>query len=342
VRFALMPNASQMFLRFAALLNSRLFKGDIHFQALGTNFRVWSDGIVSPLFEELESTCELIAREYEDREGRMALLNDPAWVERFRRDWHRGRRGRDLARLKAKLGMPDDLVVRELSMMVFDGAPLSEWEGESLQQVFERVLRYQTGAADAARSDAEKEALDQFPRPLGDDADFMLHMMRTYDKDFRFWVDVANVNKEGVLDLLLHPQTMPGFNDSGAHITNMAFFDTNLSSLQLAQRDSLQTVARMVKRLTREPAEFFGLDAGTLDIGARADITLIDPEALAGWNDNENRKLIHRDLFEHKQLVSRSDGVVSHVLINGELAWQGEDFTEALGSKTLGRALRAA
>mgnify|MGYP001825544367 FL=1 len=342
MRFKLLPHASQLFLRFAALLNSRLFKGNIHFQALGTNFRVWSDGIVSPLFEELDSSCRLIAREYEDREGRMALLNDPAWVEEFRSDWHRGRRGRDLARLKAKLGLPDDLVVRDLELMIFDGAPVPEWEGESLQQVFERVQRFQAGFADSARSEAEKAAFEKFSRSMSDDADFMLQMMRLYDKDFRYWVDVANVNKEGVLDLLLHPNTMPGFNDSGAHITNMAFFDTNLSSLQLAQRKSLDTVARLVKRLTREPAEFFGLDVGSLDIGAQADITVIDPQALASWDDNANRKLIHRDLFDHNQLVSRSDGVVSHVLIRGELAWQGSEFTEALGNRTLGRALRAA
>ena len=97
-----------------------------------------------------------------------------------------------------------------------------------------------------------------------------------------------------------------------------------------------------VKRLTREPAEFFGLDVGSLEIGAQADIAIIDPEALAAWDDNANRKLLFRDLFEHNQLVSRSDGVVSKVLINGELVWDGSDFAEALGSKTLGRALRAA
>ena len=342
MRFALLPQASQMFLRLASLLNSRLLKGNIHFQALGTNFRVWSDGIVSPLFEELESTCKLISKEYDDVEGRSALMNDPAWVEEFRRDWHRGRRGRDLARLKAKLGLPEDLVVRELHMMIFDGAPLPEWEGESMQQVFDRLVSFQSGYDSAPRSDAERDVLASFPNPVRDDADFMLHLMRTYDKGFRYWVDVANVNKQGTLDLLLHPNTMPGFNDSGAHITNMAFFDTNLSSLQLAQKESLETVARVVKRITREPAEFFGLDVGTLAIGAQADITIIDPETLSTWDDNANRKLVYRDLFEHNQLVSRSDGVVSHVLINGELAWQDSDFTEALGSRPLGRALRAA
>jgi N-acyl-D-aspartate/D-glutamate deacylase len=342
VRFVLAPEASKAFLGFASLVNSRLLKGNMHFQALGTNFRIWSDGIVSPLFEELESTSELIAREYDDVEGRLALLNDPEFIARFRADWHYGRRGRNLAHLKARLGLPDILVVRELHRMIFDGAPVADWEGESLQDVYDRLERYQRGSASAPRSEAEREAFDAFPRPIVDDAEFMLHMMRAYDKGFRFWVDVANKDREGVLPLLLHKNTLPGFNDSGAHITNMAFFDGNLMSLKLAAQDSLETVSAMVKRLTSEPAAFFGLDVGTLEIGAQADIVLLDPEALRQWDDNSNRQFIYRELFQHKQLVSRSDGVVSHVLIRGEPVWADGDFTPALGKQTLGRALRAA
>jgi N-acyl-D-aspartate/D-glutamate deacylase len=135
---------------------------------------------------------------------------------------------------------------------------------------------------------------------------------------------------------------MPGFNDSGAHITNMAFFDGNLMSLKLAQQQSLQTVSTMVKRLTSEPAEFFGLDVGSLEIGAQADIVLLDPEALKGWDSNDSRKLQYRELFQHDQMVNRSDGVVTCVLINGEPVWRGGEVTEALGSRVLGRALRAA
>jgi N-acyl-D-aspartate/D-glutamate deacylase len=342
VRFVLAPKASRAFLGFAALANSRLLKGNLHFQALGTNFRIWSDGIVSPLFEELESTSKLIAKEYDDVEGRKALLNDPQFIAEFRRDWHHGRRGRNLAHLKARLGLPDILVVRELERMIFDGAPVPEWEGESMQAVYDRLDRYQRGFSDNARSDAERAAFDAFPRPIVDDAEFMLHMMRAYDKGFRFWVDVANKDREGVLPLLLDRNTLPGFNDSGAHITNMAFFDGNLMSLKLAQQESLDTVSAMVRRLTREPAEFFGLDVGSLEIGAQADIVLIDPEALSKWDDNSSRQFIYRELFDHKQLVSRSDGVVSQVLIRGETVWQDGAFTPALGRETLGRALRAA
>ena len=342
IQFVLAPKATRAFLGFAALANSRLLKGNIHFQALGTNFRVWSDGIVSPLFEELESTCRLIAKEYDDREGRLALLNDPEFVEAFRQDWHRGRRGRNLAHLKARLGLPDTLVIRDLDRMIFDGAPVPDWEGESLQAVYDRLGRFQWGAADVARSEAEAEAFAAFPKPNGDDADFMLHLMRAYDKDFRFWVDVANVGNVATLDLLLHRHTLPGFNDSGAHITNMAFFDGNLMSLKLAQQRNLETVGAVVSRLTREPAEFFGLDVGSLEIGARADITLIDPEALRQWDDASHRRLEYRELFEHRQMVSRSDGVVTRVFIHGEPVWEEGDFTEVLGSRPLGRALRAA
>lgn len=342
VEFTLAPKATKGLLGFAAMLNSRLFKGNIHFQALGTNFRIWSDGIVSPLYEELDSTCRLIAKEYDDKEGRLALLNDPVFIEEFRSDWHEGRMGRNLAHLKAKLGLPDTMVPRDLVMMNFDGAPVADWDGETLQAVYRRLERYQHGAHTAARSDAEREAFEQFVSPIGDDAEFMLHLMRQYDKGFRYWVDVANTDSEATLDLLLHKQTMPGFNDSGAHITNMAFFDANLMSLKLAQQRSMQTVATMVRRLTREPAEFFGLDVGSIELGAQADVVLIDPEVLRNWDDNSNRKLIHRDLFDHPQMVCRSDGVVTHVLINGEPVWSEGEFTTALGELTLGRALRAA
>ena len=81
--------------------------------------------------------------------------------------------------------MPDHLVLRDLERLHFDGAPVTDWEGETLQAVYERLLRFMDGAADAARSSAERAAfgsLDERPR---DDADFMLFLMRSYDKGFR-------------------------------------------------------------------------------------------------------------------------------------------------------------
>ena len=341
MEMAVAPKTGRSFLKIAKLLNSWLFKGKLHFQALGTNFRVWSDGIVSPLFEELPSTCKLIAKEYDDVAGRKALLNDEKFIEEFRHDWYHGRRGRSLATLRTRLGLPDHLVIRDLNSLYFDGAPISEWDGESMQEVLDRLKNYkQTGSS--ARSDKEKGVFDRFSDNIIDEADFLLHLLREYDKDFRFWADVANVGNKATLDLLLDDAALPGFNDSGAHITNMAFFDANLMSLKLAQERDLQTVSTMVKRLTSEPANFFGIDVGTLDIGKQADIILIDPKVLKSWDCNETRRLEYRELFDHKQMVNRPEGIVTQVLINGHTVWVDGRFTDVLGAKPLGRALRAA
>jgi N-acyl-D-aspartate/D-glutamate deacylase len=135
---------------------------------------------------------------------------------------------------------------------------------------------------------------------------------------------------------------LPGFNDSGAHITNMAFFDSNLMSLKLAKEQGEDVVAKVVKRLTKDPADTFGLDAGSLAIGARADMVLINPEALDGWEPDQTRELIYREIFEHEQMVNRPSGIVGSVYVAGELAWDGETGAgPTLGNRPLGRYLHS-
>jgi len=334
------PNASKLFLGVAKLLNSKFFDGRLHFQALGTNFRVWSDGIVSPLFEELSSTAELISLEYDDYEGRQRLMNDADWVARFRKEWRHGRTGGDFASWKAKRGLPDSLVIREPEKLIFDGAPCSEWDGESFADVMTRAQRFKSGDTCAARSEDERDCFDRIALELRDDADFALHMLRTYDKGFRFYADVANAENSATLEFLLHENTLPGFNDSGAHITNMAFFDSNLMSLKLAREQGEGVVAQVVRRLTKDPAEVFGIDAGTLEIGARADMVIINPDALDGWEPDQTRVLEYREIFEHQQMVNRPEGIVEAVYVAGQHAWDGNlGATDTLGQQPLGRYL---
>ena len=88
--------------------------------------------------------------------------------------------------------------------------------------------------------------------------------------------------------------------------------------------------------MTREPAEFFGLDVGTLEIGAQADITMLDPAVLKTWDSNDNRIFEHRELFMHKQMLNRSDGVVDTVWIKGEPVWRGGDIHQRAGQQAAG------
>src|SRR5688572_20013940 len=92
-----------MGLLLARILNSRWYRGRFRLQALAAAFKVWADGVVTPLTEEVPVLRRLNELDLEDRAGRLALMSDPAWVAEFRRMWHRGKRGFNLARLLYQL-----------------------------------------------------------------------------------------------------------------------------------------------------------------------------------------------------------------------------------------------
>jgi N-acyl-D-aspartate/D-glutamate deacylase len=320
-------NTWKLFPKIADLLNSRLVNGRFHFQVLATPFRMYAEGAICPIFEEFESSRQLMACDIEDVDARRAVMATDAFGELFVREWH------DRGAVST--------FNRDLDAMTVERCPVAEWQGETFGTIHRRLREFQSGRRDVARSPAEAEALASFPDPIGREGAFLLHLVRRYDRGLRWWFTVANDRPEVLEQLLFHRHMLPGFNDSGAHLINLAFFDGNLLTLQVAQRHSVERVAQAVKRLTREPAEFFGVDAGRLEVGAQADLVLIDPEALRSYDTDANRRMVYREIFEHDQLVNRSDGVVTGVFIAGEQVWDGRGFTPALGTRKLGRPLTA-
>jgi N-acyl-D-aspartate/D-glutamate deacylase len=320
-------NTHKLFPAIANLLNSRLLQGRFHFQVLATPFRMYAEGAMCPIFEEFESSRRLMAIDIEDAAARRSEMQTEEFGAVFVREWH------DAGAVRT--------FNRDLDALTIDRVPVEEWRGETFGAVYRRLRAFQSGDATAARSDAERAALAEFPAGVTREGEFLLHLIRRYDRDLRWYFIIANDRPAILRDLLFHPHMLPGFNDSGAHLINLAFFDGNLLTLQIAARESLEMVAKAVRRLTREPAEFFGVDAGRLDVGAQADLVLIDPEALRTYDTDANRRMVYRDIFEHEQLVNRSDGVVAAVYIAGEQVWDGTAFTPVLGAKRLGRALRA-
>jgi len=330
-------------LKLSKLLNSNFLKGDFTFQALSAPFKVFADGVTTPLLEEKPAFRELNACEVEDREGRRKLLNDPAFQQRFRADWRTGKDGFNLARLLRKLHIEPTTFSRDLDEMFIDTCHIDAWTDQKVGDVYRRLEAYQaSNGKQGALNDEEASAFDLFPNPIVDDAEFVMHMLREYDKEFRWHTTTANGLRPDVLKtLLFHELTIPGFNDSGAHLTNMAFFDGNLQTLKMAAEDSIELVSFAVKRLTRDAASLFGLDAGTIEIGAQADIVLIDPEALLNYDSGANTIIQYRDVFEYNQMVNRSDGVVKKVIIAGKIAWNGEDFVDNYGKEKFGKTLRS-
>jgi N-acyl-D-aspartate/D-glutamate deacylase len=341
----------------ARLLNSKLLDGRFYLQSLAARFLVFGDGPVTPLSEEIPELRELIKPDFEDDAGRRALYDDPAFEARFKAMWRKGKTGFSLARLKRMLRLEDYAFRRAIEEMEIADCPVAAWKGENLGDIFERVRAFQAGRLSSpargggvAEGDGggestltadERAMLASFP-PVADDADFFFHLLKTWDRRFIWKTISANYDAEMVSRLTMSDLFLPGFADSGAHLTNLAFYDVNLRALKFAMAAKGEAgAAYMVKRLTRDAAEVFGLDTGTIDVGAQADLVLIDPDALRRHDGEANTVRIWRDTLQNDQLVCRSDGVVKSVIIRGEEVWDGKAFTPAFERKKLGRVLRA-
>ncbi|MBL3555165.1 MULTISPECIES: N-acyl-D-amino-acid deacylase family protein [Marinobacter] len=322
----------------ARVLNSRLLKGDFHLQALAAPFKVWSDGAVTPLSEEIEELRILNETELEDREGRLKILNDPDYISRFKAMWMSGKTGFGLQRLKRLVRLEDYAFNRALEDMTIDVCPLKNWEGKTFAEVRARVQAVNAGKP-LECSDAEEPLLKDYFAQVKDEGDFVLAMLRAFDRDLSWYTVSANRDERTVRSLLMDRQLLPGFNDSGAHLTNMAFYDGNLRALKLASDGGDMDVAYMVRRLTRDPARVFGVKGGRIEVGDQADLILLNPSALRRMDHNKTVKRQYREEFRHEQLVNRTDGVVPLVMIAGHPAWHGTAFDESLGRQKMGTVL---
>ena len=325
----------------ARLLNSRLIKGDFHMQALGAPFKIWSDGAITPIAEEIPELRRLNETDLEDRAGRLKILTDADYIKSFRAMWMKGKQGWGIARLKRKFNLEDFAFNRNLADMTVDLCPQTNWQGMSFQEALDRVLAIKSAILSEGVSDEERNLVQTDFLMVADEADFMLQMLRSFDTDLSWSTVTANRSMETVRELLMDPLLLPGFNDSGAHLTNMAFYDVNLRSLKLAATGGDADVSYMVKRLTKDAAEVFGVDGGSIYEGDIADLILVDPEKLAAYDGEQHVKRIHREEFQTEQLVNRSDGVVNLVMIGGHTAWENNDFSSHLGKTPMGRLLRS-
>ncbi len=64
------------------------------------------------------------------------------------------------------------------------------------------------------------------------------------------------------------------------------------------------------------------------------------PEELLNYDSLANTGIQYRELFDHDQMLNRSDGVVDKVFIAGKLTWNGKDYETDFGTQAYGRLLK--
>jgi N-acyl-D-aspartate/D-glutamate deacylase len=267
-------------------------RGDFRWQVLPTPFTVYADGIDVVFFEEFGAGE--MALDLKDAVERNELLKDEAYRRKFRKFYGE--------KLSPRVWQRD-----------FGDAMIIDCPDQSLiGKNFEEVAK--------ARG---VHVVDLF-----------LDLVVEFGKKIRWYTTVGNHRKQVLKRIVKDPRSLITFSDAGAHIRNMAFYNLPLRMLKLVHEsieegDSIMTMEQAVHRLTGDQADWFGIDAGKIREGDRADLVVLDPSGFdqnleqVHWGDMEN--------FDLQRLVNRNPGIVKTVLINGKLAVDDEQLVPELG-----------
>jgi len=137
------------------------------------------------------------------------------------------------------------------------------------------------------------------------------------------------LGEEDVGRIMAYPLTMIGSDglphDTHPHPRLWGTFPRVLG--HYARQLGLLTLEDAVQRMTRLPAEFFGLtDRGAIREGAYADVTVFDPAVVA-------------DLATFDAPTQRAAGI-RHVFVNGGQVWHGGEGRAARPGRALRRGAR--
>ena len=209
--------------------------------------------------------------------------------------------------------------------------------------VFPRLLKEMTVTKAPDQSLIGRTFQDLAREKGKDGLDYFMDLIIQYDTDLVWKCVAANHRDKIRVQLLAHDATLPGFNDSGAHNVNMAFHDGSLQALrQSLEYPDILPIEKAIYRLTKMPADWLGLDAGSLEIGRRADVCVLDPTKLSSGLTQEPIEDYHPSLKGAFRYVKRSDGVVNHVLVNGEEVFNDQNgFAKEVGKRRYGKLLRS-
>lgn len=175
--------------------------------------------------------------------------------------------------------------------------------------------------------------------------DAFLDLVVEHGEKLRWHTTISNHRPEVLKKLAQSDCVQMGFSDAGAHLRNMAFYNSGLRLLRHvyeAQRRGapFMTVERAVHRLTGELGAWYGIDAGTLREGDRADLVVINPDKLDDSLDAyaENPVEPYGGL---SRMVNRNDDTVTAVLVAGQRAFAAGEPSPVLGKQRFGRFLPA-
>jgi N-acyl-D-aspartate/D-glutamate deacylase len=138
----------------------------------------------------------------------------------------------------------------------------------------------------------------------------------------------AEGNLDAVREMLVHPHTIPGLGDGGAHVASISdssFPSTLLQHWARDRRTGRLELPFVVRRQCRDTAEALGLlDRGRLEPGYKADLNVIETDRV-----RVHRPEMHYDLpGGGRRLLQRAEGY-RHTVVSGVETYRAGEPTGA-------------
>jgi N-acyl-D-aspartate/D-glutamate deacylase len=143
----------------------------------------------------------------------------------------------------------------------------------------------------------------------------------------------ANGDLDAIREMMLHPKSVFGLSDGGAHCGLIcdASMPTFLLTHWVRDRDRGERIGleEIVERQTRRTASFYGMeDRGVLEPGMKADVNVIDFERL----HIHAPEMVYDLPAEGKRLIQKVDGY-RFTIVSGEVIYEDGKPTGALPGK---------
>ncbi|HUQ26911.1 MAG TPA: amidohydrolase family protein [Burkholderiales bacterium] len=166
-----------------------------------------------------------------------------------------------------------------------------------------------------------------------DGVDAFLDLTLADDLENEFTMKSFNARPDRMAELLHDKSILLGLGDGGAHLDMLcdSGYPTYVLGTWVRERQVL-TLEEAVRRMTSDPADFFGIrDRGRLKPGLAADVVIFSPEEVSSGARPER-------LYDlpggAKRMVMRSRGI-EYTLVNGEVTWEKGALTGAAKGQVL-------
>ncbi len=189
-------------------------------------------------------------------------------------------------------------------------------------------------AANPALKSAEWKSIAELARERSaNPVDVFFDLAIEDDLNLIYMMPLLDINEERVARKFSDPRTMIGISDGGAHVDMLcnAGYPTYLLG-HFARGKQAIALEHAVKRITSEPARFFGMsDRGELRPGMAADITIFDFDRIGS---PERPEIRHDFPGGGRRLVTQAQGI-EYTIVNGTVLYESRRHTGALPGRVL-------